>query len=141
MGNEEFLISSYVFVGLTCTSLGFAAYLWLRRPAEQVFRALQRQQWQETLRRTFPFSITLIALSAFLSVSYVGCSGRTYEDIVSDPAYIITINERQISESLSAIVLAIILWAVVIFMCLLAIRREQVKLNGREKDESRSASR
>lgn len=123
MGNDEFLISSYFLVGLICLCLGVAAYLWLRRPVEQIISALHQKDWENILKKSLPASIILLALSGFLSVSYYGCSGLAYKDIVSDRDYIVSINEQQVSQTLSSIVLAVFLWAVIILMGLLAIRR------------------
>lgn len=133
MGNEEFLISSYFLVGAFCTCLGLAAYLWLRRPAERIFGALHREHWQTILKKSFPASIILFALSGFLSVSYYGCEARKYTNIVSDRSYIITVNERQISETLSSIALAVFAWTVMVLMVLVAIRRERP--NGKRPDD------
>ena len=141
MGNEKFLICSYFVSGFICAALGFGAYLWLRRPAGQVFKTLERKHWQGILGKSFPFTTALFTLSAFLSVSYFGCSGRQYQNIVSDRAYILRINERQLSESLSAIVLAVLLWALVIAFNLVSIRRRQAQSNLRDEDDRSSARR
>ena len=129
MGNEAFLISSYVLGGVTCVCLGWVAYLWLRRPVEQVIDALHRTLWADILRKSFPVSLMLFALSGFLSVSYYGCPARAYKAIVPDRDYIIGVNQRQVSQTLSSITIAVFLWAVIITISLLIIRHEQMKRN------------
>jgi hypothetical protein len=141
MGNEEFLIVSYFLVGLFCACLGLAAYLWLRGPAERIFGALQREHWENVLKKSFPASVLLFALSGFMSVSYYGCENRKYNNIVSDRSYVISVNERQISETLSSIVLAVLPWTVIMLVSLLAIRREQMRPKASNGNDSDSAAR
>ncbi len=134
MGNEEFLVASYFLVALICLCLGLATYLWLRHPAEQILGALHRKDWGNILKKSFPVSTILLALSGFMSVSYYGCSGRSYNDIVSDREYITSVNQQQVAETLYSVALAVFVWAVIIFVSLQTIRREQLKAEGRGKD-------
>jgi hypothetical protein len=127
MGNEEFLIVSYVGGGVFCAFLGLAAWLLLRVPASQIVSGLGRKTLANILRKSFPATMILIALSSFLSVNYSGCTGRVYKDIVSDRSYILSINGQQVSETLSSISLGVFLWALIIFVILLAVRRGQAK--------------
>jgi len=73
MRNDQFLIASYCLTGLVCLCLALAAYLWLRRPAERIFSALPRRDWGNVMKKSFPASTILLALSGFMSVSYYGC--------------------------------------------------------------------
>ena len=130
MGNEEFLIASYFLAGVICLCLGLTAYFALRRSFDQIVGKLQRKQWRGIIKKAFPLSTVLLALAGFLSVSYYGCEGRVYKDVVANRTYLITVNERQISAALSSIVVGVFVWAVLILINLLAIRREQTRLNG-----------
>jgi hypothetical protein len=141
MGNEEFLIASYFLVGVICLCLGLTAYFVLRRSFDQIVGRLQRKQWQGIIKKAFPLSTVLIALAGFLSVSYYGCEGRAYKDIVADRTHVITVNEHQISAALSSIVVGVFVWAVLILINLLAIRREQTKLNGSSQPEDSALNR
>jgi len=127
MGNEEFLIVSYVCGGALCACLGLAAWLLLRVPAKHIVGRLDRKGLAKILQKSFPATMILFALSGFLSVNYSGCTGRVYEDIVSDRSYILRINGQQVSETLTSISLGILLWALIIFVILLAVRRQQAK--------------
>jgi len=136
MGDERFLIVSYFASGLFCACLAAAAYLWLRRPAAGVFKALQRPDWERILRRSFPTSTILLVLAAFLGVSYYsyGCEDLKYADIVSNRARIITIIHAQVSASLSSIVVAVVVWSAAILLCLLVVRRDGPKIPSSEND-------
>lgn len=125
MSAERFLIVSYFVTGGLCLCLALAAWAWLRQPAERIFAALQRPVWERILKRSFPTSTILLALSGFLSVSYYGCENRPYESIVSDRAYIISVSQKQISETLNSIAIAAFVWAAVILLTLVIIRRTQ----------------
>ena len=134
MRNDQFLIASYFVTSLLCLGLAVAAYLWLRRPVEQIFSALPRQDWGKVLKKAFPASTILLALSGFLSVSYYGCTNRSYANIVSDHAYIISVNQQQIAATLSSIVVAVFVWAVIVVVNLWSIRREQAKRESPERN-------
>ncbi|MGH9712077.1 MAG: hypothetical protein ACRD5M_02105 [Candidatus Acidiferrales bacterium] len=140
MRNEEFLIWSYFLVGLISLCLGFAAYFWLRRPAAGIFSTLKLAPWRNILRKSFLASFILMAMSGFMSVSYTACTGRQYNDIVSDRSYIITVNEHQISEALFSIVMVAFVWGLIIFMNLLVIRREEAKSGDAGKKRSADPS-
>ncbi len=130
MGNDEFLVASYFLTALICLCLGLGAYFWLRHPVERIFGALPRRDWGKILRKSFPASTILLVLSGFLSVSYYGCSGRKYNDIVSDHQYILSVNQQQVSESLYSLVIAVFVWAVIILLSLQTIRRERLRTKG-----------
>jgi len=134
MGNDEFLIVSYFSGGAACLCLALAAYAWLRRPAARIFGALQKPGWASILKRSFPISAILLALSAFMAVNYYGCTGRGYKEIASDRAYILSINQKQISETASSLVVAVFVWAVVVLFNLVSIRRERAKERPRGED-------
>jgi hypothetical protein len=134
VGNDEFLIASYFLVALICLCLGVAAYLWLRHPVDRIFGALRREDMGGMLKKVFPASIILLALSGFMSVSYYGCEGRTYQDIASDHPYIISVNQQQVSKTLDSIALAVFVWAGIIVVSLQTIRREREKAEGHGED-------
>jgi hypothetical protein len=127
MGNEEFLIVSYVCGGVLCACAGLVAWLLLRVPAKRIVSRLDRKGLGSVLQKSFPATMILIALSGFLSVSYSGCTGRSYKEIVSDRSYVLSINGQQVSKALFSITFGVFLWALIIFVILLAVRRQQVK--------------
>lgn len=67
----------------------------------------------------------LFGLAAFLSVKYTGCDERPYDKIVADRGYMIGKNLEQVSTALSWVVAGVVVWGVIMFFGLLAIRREQ----------------
>ena len=69
-----------------------------------------------------------------MAVNYYGCTGRGYKDIASDRAYILSINQKQISETASSLVVAVFVWAVVVLFNLVSIRRERAKERPRGED-------
>ncbi len=134
MGSDEFLIVSYFSGGAVCLCLALVAYAWLRRPAERIFGELHRAGWARILKRAFPVSAVLLALSAFMAVNYYGCEGRGYSQIAGDRAYIISVNQKQISEAASSLVIAVLVWAAVVLVNLVSIRRERAQERPRGED-------
>ena len=132
MENEVLLRTTYVAAGLLSVLLGVAAYLWLRGPATQLFATLRRPGAQKTYGRSFPVSVILFPLSAFLSVSYFdGCSDHnTYARIVADRDYLLMINKQQISASVMGVIAAVIVWSAIVLMIVLAVRRERREEHG-----------
>jgi hypothetical protein len=124
MRNETYLIVCYVGAGVLCLGLAIAAYVCLRKSADKILGALDWKPWGGTLKRAFPASIVLFALSACLSVSYYGgCTGRTYAQVVSDRDYILQKNREQVSKTLEAVVYAVALWSVIMLLVLFGIQR------------------
>ena len=98
MGNEAYLILTYFLTGLISFCLGLAAYGWLRHPLGQIADAQPRKEWGNILKKFFPISTLILALAAFMSVSYSdGCPARPYERIIADRAYMVAKNQQQIS--------------------------------------------
>lgn len=137
MGNEQFLIFSYFVSGVVCACLAAVAYLWLRRPAVGVFKALRRPDWERVLGRSFPVSTILLAVAAFLGVNYYsyGCQDLKYGDIVASRARINTILHVQAAESLSSVVVAVVVWSAVILLCLVVVRLDRLKQPPPQKDQ------
>ena len=136
MGNETYLTVSYFTVGLICFCLGLAAYLWLRRPLHAIFGALSQKSWGELLKRSFPLSLVLFALSSCLSVNYYGgCNPIPYKKIIEDRGYIVAKNQEQISKSLSAIAVGVSLWGFIVGLSLFVIRRDRRGRNGESSSD------
>jgi hypothetical protein len=136
MENEAFLILTYFLTGLISLCLGFAAYWWLRRPVGRIAEAQPGKDWGNILKKSFPISTIILALAAFMSVSYSdGCPARPYERIIADRAYMIAKNQQQISATLSALALGVFFWALIIFLCLLAIQLGAVRTRSRDEDQ------
>lgn len=118
MSNEAYLIASYFGAVVLCLSLGLAAHLWLRRPLRKVADLLPQKNWGRIIRRAFPLSTILFALSGCLSVDYYGCGQKGYKEIVSDRSYITSKNAEQISEALNGIIWGVGLWSAILVVAL-----------------------
>jgi hypothetical protein len=126
MSNETYLIVSYLAAGLLCFLFGWGACLWLRRSVNGIADAVPQRKWGDLLRRSFPISLVLFALTSFLSVSYYGgCDPLPYEKIVTDRDYITQVNQQQLSKSLDSLVLSVGIWGAIILLGLVAIRRAE----------------
>jgi hypothetical protein len=125
MENDAHLIVSYVLGGLVCFGIGLTAYLWLRHPFVRIADALPRKAWGIVLRKSFPATLVLFALSGFLSVKYDACGTRSYQEIVTDHTYLMAKNQEQIQEASTNTSLAVLLWAAAIVFVLVTIRRAQ----------------
>jgi len=128
MGNESFLVVSYFAGGVACLFVGLTASLWMRRPVHQITGAMPHKPWGSILLKSLPATLILLALAAFLSVSYTGCDKRPYDSIVADRSYMIARNLEQISSALSWVVAGVLVWGVIILFGLLAIRREHKQI-------------
>lgn len=111
MSNEAYLIVSYFLTVAICAGFGIAAYLWLRKPAEGVASSLPQESLRKIVKRSFPLSMVLFALSWCLSVNYYGCEQKKYHDIVNDRSYVATKNAEQVSEALQGVIWSVALWS------------------------------
>ncbi len=122
MSNETYLIVSYFGAVVLCLSLGLAVYFWLRRPIQGVADSLPQKNWRQIIRRGFPLSTILFALSWCFSVNYYGCGQRKYNEIVNDRSYIAKKNTEQVSEAMQGIIWSVALWSGVFAIALRATR-------------------
>ena len=120
MSNEAYLIVSYSGAVALCLGLGLAAYFWLRRPIQGVTDSLPQKNWRQIIRRGFPLSTILFALSWCLSVNYYGCEQKKYNEIVNDRSYIAKKNAEQVSEAMQGIIWSVALWSGVFAIALRA---------------------
>ncbi len=123
MSNNTYLIVSYFVVIGLCAGLGIAAYLWLRKPAEGIAGSLPQENFRMMIRRAFPLSTVLFALSWCFSVNYYGCEGKKYNDIVKDRSYITSKNAEQLSEALKGVIWSVTLWSAIFAIALRTTRR------------------
>ena len=124
MTNETYLVVSYFASGLLCLGLTLAAYVWLRRSVNGIASALPQENWGKVLKKAFPLSTILFAFSSFLAVDYYGgCGQKTYADIIKERSYLVEMNQKQVSNTLMAIVSAVLLWGLIVLLSLLVIQR------------------
>jgi len=122
MSDDTYLIASYFAVVALCAGFGVAACLWLRKPAEGIAVSLPQQNLRKIVRRAFPLSTLLFALSWCLSVKYYGCSQKKYDEIVKDRSYITSKNAEQMSEALQGVIWSLALWSVIFAIVLRTTR-------------------
>ena len=123
MSNEQYLIVSYFVVALLCCGLGLMAYGWLRRPFDEVMEQIVASHLARPLRRVFPFGVVFPALAGFLSVSYQQCGKPPYEQIIVNRAYLVAKNQEQLSAGMDSVAWAVLVSAILVTVCLLAVRR------------------
>lgn len=123
MSNQAYLIVSYFVVVALCAGLGFSAYLWLRKPVEDIVASLAHENFGKMIRRGFPLSTVFFALSWCLSVNYYGCEGKKYNDIVKDRSYITSKNTEQLSQALQGVIWSVGLWSAILPIALRARRK------------------
>lgn len=132
MRNEEFLVFSYCLAGLISSCLAFVVYLYLRLPFRQIVGALHQKDWSQIMKKAFPVSIFLLALSGFLFVDY-SCGGPNYTRIVADRSEIIAMSQGNISEAASNIVVVLFVWALAVLLLLVTVLRNRSEVKGRDK--------
>lgn len=127
MSNEAYLIVSYFGANIFCLVIGVLAYLWLRRPTEEIAGSLQQKNLGKITRKAFPLSMVLFVLAEGLSVNYYGCEQKKYHDIVNDRSYITSKNAEQVSKALEGIIWSVALWSALFAIALRAARRTGAK--------------
>jgi hypothetical protein len=123
MSDQTYLIVSYFVACAVCIALGVVAYLWLRRPMQEVADSLRYESMKKAVRKGFPLSMILFVLSSAFSVNYYGCEQKKYDDIVKDRPYIVAKNSEEVSEALQAVIWTVGLWSVIFALTLRAARR------------------
>ena len=125
MTNEHYLIVSYFVVALVSLGLGAAAYHVLRRPFTVIGETVPGKSHLSLWKRTLAASMTMAAVSGFLSVSYQGC-GKSYAEIVKDRSYLVQANREQLQAASDWIVYALFAWCLVVLICLAVVRRKDL---------------
>ena len=123
MSNDTYLVGSYFGVSAFCLASGVFAYLWLRRPTQEIADSLPHKNLAKIIRKAFPLTMVLFALAEGLSVDYTGCGQKEYRAIVSDRSYITQKNVEQVSDALEGIIENVILWSTLFAIALRTARR------------------
>ena len=132
MTNDRYLIVSYFAVAAMTITFAGTTWLYLRGSFRGITQALSSGNLSRILKVMFPAGLFLPAFLGFLSVSYRGC-GKSYEDIVKERAYLVQINQEQISSILLWIVAALLFWDLVILFAL-RFRRTSNQSSGESPD-------
>ena len=114
MTNEQYLIVSYVLVGVVCMTLGLATYGLLRRSFAALTTAVPGGKLGRLLRRLFLLGILLPAAAGFFSVTFRSCERTTYQAIIADRSYLVAKNQEQLGTSMSHMCIAFLLWGLIV---------------------------
>lgn len=126
MSNEQYLIVSYFTVGLLVLGIACLTYLLLRRSFIETTKNLPQKRFSYILKRAFPLCIIFTALAGFLSVSFRSCEKDTYNKIIEDRAYLVLKNQEQLLISLSCIVIALLVAAILMLGILIIIKQHNM---------------
>lgn len=124
MGNEEYLILSYFIVAFLCLLVSSAVYLSLRRSFTALVSVLPTRGLSTILKKTLFLGLVLPALLGFCTVSFKGCSVKTYDQVVEKRSYIVEKNQEQFSSSLQHLTYALFGWSLLVLGTLLLIRKD-----------------
>jgi hypothetical protein len=132
MGNEEYLILSYFIVAFLCMSVSGAVYVFLRRSFIALVSVLPTRGLSTILRRTLFLGLVIPALLGFCTVSFKGCSVKTYDQVVEKRSYIVEKNQEQFSSSLRHLTYALFGWSLVILGAVILIRKDPGTRRGQD---------
>jgi hypothetical protein len=117
MSNDTFLIVSYFGVAALCAGIGVATFVYLRREFGMAAKEAVGDRFARVLEVLFPPGIILPALAGFLAIEYQsGCHSKSYQQIVSDKGFLISINKLQVSSAFAYVVYALGAWLVIILL-------------------------
>jgi hypothetical protein len=125
MTNERFLIVAYFLCLAFAAALGMMVYLILRRSFGALVESGSAKRLPLLLKRLFPCGLLLPVLLGFFTVSYQGCSRRTYEEIVQDHWYVEQKSKEQISSAMQYVALAILFWDAVLVVTVRLSRKDE----------------
>jgi hypothetical protein len=123
MSNEQYLVTSYFAVAALSVLFALVTFRCLGRSFTSLIEAAPWRGFSTLLPRVFPAGLLLPSLAGFFSVTYFGCDRSTYEKVISDRAYLVQANQRQISMSLWDLAIAVLLWAFIAVGVITIIRR------------------
>ena len=126
MANEQFLIVSYITIGLLSLGFSILTYIWLRESFVGIINTIPGR-FSIILKRLFFIGIVFPAMAGFFSVSFRSCSKQTYANIIAERSYLIAKNQEQLSTSLTYIVIALLVWGVIVLGALMVSRSSKIK--------------
>ena len=126
MANEQFLIVSYIIIGLLSLGLAVLTYIWLRDSFSGIMKVVP-EKLSIILKKLFFIGIIFPAMAGFFSVSFRSCSKQTYAKIIAERSYLIAKNQEQLSMSLTYIVIALFIWGVIVLGTLMVSRNGKSK--------------
>ena len=126
MANEQFLIVSYIIIGLISLGLAILTFVLLRDSFNGIMNVLP-ERLSIILKKLFFIGIVFPAMAGFFSVSFRSCSKQTYAKIIAERSYLIAKNQEQLSTSMTYIAIALLAWGIVVLGALLVSERSKVK--------------
>jgi hypothetical protein len=116
MNDEQFLVAAYFGTALACAGLAVSVFLVLRRSFAALTAAVPGGGLGGVLRRLLLAGLVLPTMAAFCSVTFVGgCSDKhaTYRAVLADRAYLVAKNEEQLAKSCDFLSHAVLAWAAI----------------------------
>jgi len=126
MANEQFLIVSYIIIGLISLGLAILTFVLLRDSFNGIMNVLP-ERLSIILKKLFFIGIFFSTMAGFFSVSFRSCSKQTYAKIIAERSYLIAKNQEQLSTSMTYIAIALLAWGIVVLGALLVSERSKVK--------------
>lgn len=125
MANEQFLILSYIIVGLILLVFAILTYVLLRDSFNGIMKTVP-DRFSAVLKKLFFIGILFPAMAGFFSVSFRSCSKQTYAKIIAERSYLIAKNQEQLSTSLTYIAIALLAWGIIVMGALMVSRYSKI---------------
>lgn len=122
MANEQFLILSYIIIGLLSLVFAILTYVLLRDSFNGIMKTVP-DRFSVILKKLFFIGILFPAMAGFFSVSFRSCSKQTYAKIIAERSYLIAKNQEQLSTSLTYIVIALLAWGIIVVGALMVSQK------------------
>ena len=129
MTNETYLYVSYfaaVSLGLVLT---FVILAILRGPHQEATAIATAKKVGSFMRRIFPSWLIIAVLLAFISVSYIDCAHKDYQQVVADRSYLVSKTREQVYTMLRWLAVALFAYCLmlVLFVCAVAKARRHTE--------------
>ncbi len=118
MTNETYLVVSYFAAAGGGAVLAGGTALVLRGPLREAVANLLAPV-AALLRRALPAWLVLVALFAFLSVSYIDCEHPTYESVVADRAHLVAKSHEQVRSVLGLTAVGVLAYSLALTVALI----------------------
>jgi hypothetical protein len=128
--NETYLYVSYfaaVSLGLVLT---FVILAILRGPHREATAIGTAKKVGSFMRRVFPLWLIVAVLLAFISVSYIDCSHKDYQQVVADRGHLVSKTQEQVWTMLAWLAVALFTYCLMLVLFLWAAARTRRNKGG-----------
>lgn len=125
MNDELYLVISYFAIGAMCAGLAFIAFSLVRSSFVALTATTLGDRLGRLLKRLLFAGILLPSMAGFFSVTFISCSSKyqSYQEVIADRSYLVAKNEEQLGTSLGYISKALLAWAAIATVCIVAAKR------------------